>query len=418
MIYSEGMSPGMPSSVEAIKPRNCNDSGHSELLYLSLTQIFPVRSGGQIRSASIIKALACRGWKVNVICLTGRKIDYISLKPSESVLIEPSVSQYVNRGIVNGLLQFLCYKLQIPDIWLSVLPLKFTIPSNVKSILEHCNSVVIDTPYSHGFLKLVRNRYTVLISHNCEGERWQNIKFGRVKKVIARLFENRAASKVHAALVTTDEEKKLYSGYKCSNIFVLPNSPLPEFFASKLHSPVSKESLGFGSFDTVLVFPASKYAPNVEAVNFLQKFVNENYSSLKDLSIKILVVGSVHRKLFKCNVLSFLGYVEDVRPYFYAADALLNPVIYGSGSCLKTAEAIAARLPIISTSFGIRGFCIDTRKDAIIFAREYLHPSLNLFCKLSSKVRSDMAISCYKRNAHLLDTNGSLAAANKAGLDL
>lgn len=418
MIYSEGMRRGKPRSVEAIKARNCIDSGQGELLYLSLTQIFPVCSGGQIRSASIIKALASRGWKVNVICLTGRKIDYISLKASESVMIEPSVSQYVNRGIVNGLLQFLCYKLQIPDIWLSVFPLKLTIPSNVKSILEHCNSVVIDTPYSHSFLKLVRNRYTVLISHNCEVERWQKVNFGRVKKVIARLFESRAASKVHAALVTTEEEKKLYSGYKCSNIFLVPNSPLPEFFASKLHFPMSRESLGFGSSDTVLVFPASKYAPNVEAVNFLKKFVNENFSSLKEQSIKILVVGSVHKQLFKCNILSFLGYVEDVRPYFYAADALLNPVIYGSGSCLKTAEAIVTRLPIISTSFGLRGFCIDDRKDAIIFSRGHLDRSLNLFCKLSSKVRYDMARSCYKRNAHLLDINAALAGANNAGLDL
>jgi glycosyltransferase involved in cell wall biosynthesis len=49
------------------------------------------------------------------------------------------------------------------------------------------------------------------------------------------------------------------------------------------------------------------------------------------------------------------GVVDTVAPWLAAADLALNPMISGSGSNLKLFEYLAAGLPVVSTSFGVRG---------------------------------------------------------------
>ncbi len=47
--------------------------------------------------------------------------------------------------------------------------------------------------------------------------------------------------------------------------------------------------------------------------------------------------------------------VPEVASYLAAADAGLNAITWGSGSNVKLFEYLAARLPVISTEFGVRG---------------------------------------------------------------
>jgi len=51
-----------------------------------------------------------------------------------------------------------------------------------------------------------------------------------------------------------------------------------------------------------------------------------------------------------------LGYVEDLKALYAAADIAVNPVAYGSGSSVKIAEYLAAGLPIVTTPVGARGY--------------------------------------------------------------
>ena len=51
-----------------------------------------------------------------------------------------------------------------------------------------------------------------------------------------------------------------------------------------------------------------------------------------------------------------LGYVEDLRPLYAAADIGLNPVTYGSGASVKVIEYLAAGLRVVSTAAGMRGY--------------------------------------------------------------
>ena len=49
------------------------------------------------------------------------------------------------------------------------------------------------------------------------------------------------------------------------------------------------------------------------------------------------------------------GTVEDVRPYYAAAQAVIVPLRVGSGTRLKILEAMAAGVPIVSTRLGAEG---------------------------------------------------------------
>ena len=55
---------------------------------------------------------------------------------------------------------------------------------------------------------------------------------------------------------------------------------------------------------------------------------------------------------------TFTGRVPDVRPFMTGADAFAIPLHVGSGTRIKAYEAMAAGVPLVSTSIGIEGLGI------------------------------------------------------------
>lgn len=60
------------------------------------------------------------------------------------------------------------------------------------------------------------------------------------------------------------------------------------------------------------------------------------------------------------------GSVEDIRPYYGAAHVVVVPLRVGSGTRLKVLEAMAAGVPVVSTTLGAEGLDIRPGHDAII----------------------------------------------------
>ena len=58
------------------------------------------------------------------------------------------------------------------------------------------------------------------------------------------------------------------------------------------------------------------------------------------------------------------------------ADFLINPMLQGSGSNIKIAQAISAELPILSSRFGMRGFDVIENEDYLLIERDDLKASL------------------------------------------
>jgi len=115
----------------------------------------------------------------------------------------------------------------------------------------------------------------------------------------------------------------------------------------------SRAALGLGPDDRAILFLGGDASHNREAVAFLMSEVLPQL----ERSARLLVVGrsgggGAHRTDRRAR---FFGFVEDLRPYFAAADVAVNPVDYGSGSSVKLLEYLAAGLPVVSTVVGSRG---------------------------------------------------------------
>jgi glycosyltransferase involved in cell wall biosynthesis len=113
------------------------------------------------------------------------------------------------------------------------------------------------------------------------------------------------------------------------------------------------------------IFIASAHLPNI--IGFLSTFIKTAIDLPPEL--KIVVVGSVadlfkdyHAQLreqhFDIERLIIVGVVEDedLTAILSCAHALLIPITVGSGTNLKTAEALLSGKYVISTPMGFRGY--------------------------------------------------------------
>jgi glycosyltransferase involved in cell wall biosynthesis len=71
------------------------------------------------------------------------------------------------------------------------------------------------------------------------------------------------------------------------------------------------------------------------------------------------------RKL-ACDRIEVTGYVPDVHPYLRSSRVSVAPLRYGGGMKGKIGEAMAAGLPVVTTSTGIEGFGLTPGKDVLV----------------------------------------------------
>lgn len=60
------------------------------------------------------------------------------------------------------------------------------------------------------------------------------------------------------------------------------------------------------------------------------------------------------------------GYVPDILPYFGGADVYIAPLRIGGGTRLKVLEAMAAGLPLVSTTLGVEGIALSPGRHALL----------------------------------------------------
>jgi glycosyltransferase involved in cell wall biosynthesis len=111
------------------------------------------------------------------------------------------------------------------------------------------------------------------------------------------------------------------------------------------------------------------YAPNVEAVVWFFKEIwpvlREHMQALS-LSIVGADPGPTVRALGSHAGINVTGTVPDVRSYYEGALAAIVPLRSGAGTRLKILEAMAAGVPVISTSLGAEGLEVEDKIHLLI----------------------------------------------------
>jgi|HubBroStandDraft_6_1064221.scaffolds.fasta_scaffold138628_2 glycosyltransferase involved in cell wall biosynthesis len=126
---------------------------------------------------------------------------------------------------------------------------------------------------------------------------------------------------------------------------------------------------GAGGRTKVVFVGSMDYHANIDAVQY---FAQDIWPQIRPArpDLEFLVVGSRPTAevlgLGKLPGISVTGTVEDVRPFYRCAATVIVPARIGSGTRLKALEAMAAGVPVISTTLGVEGLQVTPGQNVVV----------------------------------------------------
>jgi glycosyltransferase involved in cell wall biosynthesis len=208
------------------------------------------------------------------------------------------------------------------------------------------------------YAEIFRGIPVVLDAHNVEHEIVSQLRRSRRDFLWRVLYakeeerlkkeEKRAWRECDCCFAASNKEKETIEVYADGKVSVVPNGVDLERFQFIPKSEKGKKILLIGGMD---------YLPNLDSADY---FLGDIYpfilSKLPDISLD--VVGRELRRISVKDVsgsVRFHENVPDVLPFFRAADVLVVPLRMGAGTRVKILEAMAAGLPVVTTSKGCEG---------------------------------------------------------------
>jgi glycosyltransferase involved in cell wall biosynthesis len=357
-------------------------------------RIFPPSTGGNVHSTTIARALARMGHQVLVYCLAGRREDYSAASwfsnPVMRRQIEPGLEEEINLGAGYSLLQALFRRIGVPRVWQFELLRRGLIPRRLREALQQAEIIISDFPFCPPVPGPWSGKPWFMISHELE---YRLFEQGRsIEKLFAgwmRAIEQAAPRRYRDIFVCAQEDRDFFRAHDPHGRLKLPYIRCGVDAKTYVAAPGVRErvraELGLTSLDWLLVFSGSRFGPNVEAFEVLKAFCQKESQFLAENHLYFLALGSMAAAPSREGALIVTGPVPEVIPYFAAADAGLNPITRGSGSNVKLFEYLVARLPVISTPFGVRGTELIPEIDFLSFAPGELKAALKQFLEIRNR---------------------------------
>ena len=396
-------------------------SHSKKIVMLCGFRIFPASTGGHVHSTTIARALARMGHNVLVYCLAGRREDYrlggLRDQSYRRVELEARLSEETNLGPFFGLLQAIARRLDVPRLWQHALLKRGIVPRRLKAELGAADIIIADFPFCPPIPGPWRSKPWFMISHELEFRLLeQGSPHERRFAGWMRSVETAAPRNYRDIFACADEDRDFFRANDASGQLKLPFircgvDPQDYLPLTGTRERVRQE-LQLAQDDWLLVFSGSGYGPNLEALEKLKNFCRREAEFLKRNQVYFLALGSMVATPFRDGALIATGRVPEVVPYFAAGDAGLNPITRGSGSNVKLFEYLAARLPVISTMFGVRGTTLQADIDFLPYAPESLRSVLENFIHGRSREEwRQHAQSVWARHRHSCDIQELVKAA-------
>jgi sugar transferase (PEP-CTERM/EpsH1 system associated) len=180
-----------------------------------------------------------------------------------------------------------------------------------------------------------------------------NMEYKRVKryeKEIFNYFDNKT--------IITEVDRSLIKHPENDKIIVIPNGVDTDFFC-----PIVCEK----QFDLIFTGNMS-YTPNVQAAEYLVEMILPQLLK-KYPNIRIVLCGTTPS--FKVNALQgkhvvVTGWVEDIRLYYAQSRVFIAPMLLGTGLQNKLLEAMAMKIPCITSPLASKPLDIVSQKEILI----------------------------------------------------
>lgn len=234
---------------------------------------------------------------------------------------------------------------------------------------ESFDAVQLESVHLLSYLDTIRNapRRPAIVAdwHNVESElmaRYAAQTQNPAKRLVAlrtaqllRKAEQKLLSEADVHLVVSEREKILLNRRAPgAEVHVVPNGVDTTAFEGVA---AERFATGGAARTTVLYVGSMDYHANVDAVMW---FAREIWPLIAPQFPELVFTiagrnpGPSVRALASADI-QVTGSVDDVKPYYAAAAAVVVPLRVGSGTRLKILEAMAAGVPVVSTTLGAEG---------------------------------------------------------------
>ncbi|MGY3895355.1 glycosyltransferase [Aeromonas enterica] len=226
---------------------------------------------------------------------------------------------------------------------------------------DFADIIVHDSPFTvdYDIFLGLDNKSRIYNSYNCETELYQTLHSSEKSRPIVELVakaEEKLLNNSDLILYCGEsdyESFKKIAPHKESVMFYSPNGMIEQH---RVVPPRSKKS------NHSVVFVGSAHLPNVKAACYIAKEIAPKCPNI----LFDIIGGCLPEGKYAKNVIRH-GRVSDAEKIrlFESASIALNPMESGSGSNIKALDYFSYALPILSSSFGMRGFNIESGKHFI-----------------------------------------------------
>ena len=205
----------------------------------------------------------------------------------------------------------------------------------------------------------------VLFQHNVESIIWERHATTALNPVARwyfglqasrmRAWEGRVCRQVrHTIAVSPEDAARMTSMFGVTNVSDVPTGVDLEYFAPPATTTRVADLVFVGSMD---------WLPNIDGMRFfIAEVLPLIRKSRPDCSLAIvgrLPTPEISGYAAADSKIIVTGTVPDVRPYLWGSSVSIVPLRIGGGTRLKIYEAIAAKVPVVSTTIGAEGLDIQ-----------------------------------------------------------
>lgn len=337
------------------------------LLFISPRFLFPLNEGGKIRTVGILRAM--HGGAFDITLASPQPPDVYRHAASLAEVCDTFVGWPAPGQSPLGRLAALIGRLPV-----SVAGDRSKAGCGVvaRELASRPAVVVVDFPHAAVLLPKKLDMPSVMFTHNVETEiyeRHATVAQGLWKQVWRReaakmkAFEHEILSRFDTVVAVSQRDGQvLRQRFDLKAVNEIDTGVDLDYYA--FHPPADAAR-------TVVFAGAMDSRSNIEGVSFLMNEVWPIVAAARP-DAQMVVVGRnppatlVAEAARKGLPWRFTGFVDDMRPEVLAGDVSVIPLRVGSGTRLKTFEAMALGRPVVSTTLGVEGLAVVPAEHCLI----------------------------------------------------